>query len=74
MKGHSLSGPKVIDIIGGAEGDRTPDLMTASHLKARYQLSSLVLLTSHIQPKCPTVFLKGGRGCLLNAMARVGFG
>ena len=29
--GRRAGGPKLLINIGGAEGDRTPDLMTASH-------------------------------------------
>ena len=31
---QNLGKPEVIDFIGGAEGDRTPDLLTASSVRA----------------------------------------
>jgi hypothetical protein len=31
LRATSTGGPELLTVFGGAEGDRTPDLMTASH-------------------------------------------
>ena len=37
-----MAAPNVLEGIGGAEGDRTPDLMTASHALSQLSYGPLV--------------------------------